>query len=409
MQKRKLLIIEPSSSGVSLIPAALSLGVDPVVLTYNREDRVVAPPYLQQASAVLEVDTVDQAALEAVIDQYARDQRIAGIVPGFEYHVSLAARLSHRYGLRGLNPRIVDSLRYKDLMRDQLRRCGVAVPRYLTITGAAMLARVEEEVGYPCVIKPTNGSGSLHVTKVHDEAELRAAYGRMGQDDVLDMGLRLGQNAIVESYIAGPEYSVEGYVHDGKVSFLSVTEKLLCQEPYFAELGHIVNACLSEQARAVIYDYAESVVHALGIDLGPFHCEVRVCRGEPIAMEIAARLPGDSIVELVHESTGVNLAEVMIRSYLGLPLGAPPPDSGRCAGVCFFTLENASSFHRIEGVAAVERLPGFKRFELLAQPESYVPPPISSLGRAAKAIFAGGSYAVVKDEMAEAKNLIRFY
>jgi biotin carboxylase len=294
-------------------------------------------------------------------------------------------------------------------MRDRLRSCGVACPRYLTLSGRAQLSEVATTVGFPCVIKPVNSSGSLHVTKVHDQAELEAAYDRMCEDEALDMGQRISRIAIVESYVAGPEFSVEGYVHDGEVHFLSITEKMLCAEPHFAELGHIVNTYLRGDERARIYAYAETVVRAMCIELGPFHCELRVCDGQPIIMEIAARLPGDSIVELIQESTGVNLAETMIRCYLGLPVAPPPAEAQRYAGVCFFTLDNANYFHSVEGLPAVARLPGFKRFELLAQPASYVPPPISSLGRAAKAIFAGASYHDLKVEMEQAKSLIRFY
>ncbi len=409
MRRTKLIIIEPSSSGVALIPAASSLGLDPVIATYNRGDRVVPRELLAQASDVIEVDTIDAAALSEALHHYARGHQIAGIVPGFEYYVGLAARLSHELGLRGLDPAIVDSLRYKDQMRDALSAHGVACPRYLTVTDRSMLAQVEARVGYPCVIKPVNGSGSLHVTKVYDRAELEAAYDGIGQDDTLDMGLRISQVAVVESYVAGPEFSVEGYVHDGRIHFLSVTEKMLCQEPHFAEVGHIVNTCMRDEERVAIYDYAASVVRALQIGLGPFHCELRVSAGQPIAMEIAARLPGDSIVELIHESTGVNLAEVMIRSYVGMDMPPRPAAAARYAGVCFFTLDNANYFHAVDGVSAVKQLPGFKRFELLAQPASYVPPPISSLGRAAKAIFAGPSYHDLKLEMEQAKSLIRFH
>ena len=342
MPRAKLIIIEPSSSGVSLIPAAAGLGLDPVVVTYNKNDRIVLPEYLNIAADVIEVDTIDPAALYEAVRNYARHHRVVGVVPGFEYHVALAARLSHALGLRGLDPQIVDSLRHKDKMRDELSARGVACPRYLTVSDRSMLDQIAEKVGFPCVIKPVNGSGSLHVTKVYNQAELEVAYDRMCLDDALDMGLRISHTAIVEAYVAGAEFSVEGYVQDGRVHFLSVTEKMLCEEPHFAEIGHIVNACLSLVDRAAIYHYTESVVRALRIGLGPFHCELRVCAGQPIVMEIAARLPGDSIVELIHESMGVNLAEVMVRSYVGMDVPEPPPGTNRYAGVCFFTLDNAN-------------------------------------------------------------------
>jgi biotin carboxylase len=409
MEKGKLLIIEPSSSGIALISAASTLGFDPVVLTYNQGDRIVPVEHLDMAADVIEVDTSDELAMADAIRRYTRQHRVVGIVPGFEYYVAVVARLSHQLKLRGLDPGIVDNLRYKNQMRARLSACGIASPRYLTVSSIAMLDQIAECVGYPCVVKPINGSGSLHVTKVYNQAELETAYAMICQDEMVDMGLRMSHTAIVESYVSGPEFSVEGYVQDNQVFFLSVTEKMLCQEPYFVEIGHIVNAPLGRLERAALCEYTESIVRALGIDMGPFHCEVRACEGRPIAMEIAARLPGDCIVELILESIGVNLAEVMIKTYLGIEVASPPPENDRCAGVCFFTLNNSNYFSGIEGVAAVERLPGFKRFELLAKPASYVPPPINSLGRAAKAIFAGASYQQLKTEMAQANRLIRFY
>lgn len=408
MSGDKVIIIEPSSSGLLLIAAARELGLDPVVVTYNQGDRAIPREHLAMAGEVLVVDTSDEVALDEVVGRYLRGHRVVGVVPGFEYHVPIAARLGHRYQLRGLDPQAVDAVRLKSRMRDQLRASGVAVPRYVTVKGRSRLGLVEERVGYPCVIKPINGSGSRQVTRVESRQELEAAYDELCRDTVLDMGLRLSAEAIVEAYVPGPEFSVEGYVHEGEVRFVSVTEKILGKEPHFTEMGHIVSARLSPEESAAVLGYTRAVVEALQINLGPFHCELRVSSGQPIAMELGARLPGDSIVELIQESTGINLARVMLQSYAGMDIDAPPRDGRRYAGVCFFTLGERSSFREVEGVSAVERLPGFKRFELLAQPGAYVPPPTSSLGRAAKAIFTAPTYPSLREEIRQARSMIRF-
>ncbi|MEO7731183.1 MAG: hypothetical protein ABIY55_09445, partial [Kofleriaceae bacterium] len=73
MSRDTLLILEPSSSGVSLISAARKLGVDPVVVTYNQHDRVVPRDHLALAADVIEVDTLDEVAVARAIHDHARD------------------------------------------------------------------------------------------------------------------------------------------------------------------------------------------------------------------------------------------------------------------------------------------------------------------------------------------------
>jgi hypothetical protein len=123
---------------------------------------------------------------------------------------------------------------------------------------------------------------------------------------------------LLEAYVDGPEFSVEGYVTGGQVHFVSVTEKLLSAEPYFVELGHIVQANLSESTIHAIKCYTTRVVNALGVNLGPVHCEIRLGQKGPVVMELAARLAGDRICDLIDLALGVSLPRIMIETYLSI-------------------------------------------------------------------------------------------
>src|SRR2546423_8114805 len=162
----------------------------------------------------------------------------------------------------------------------------------------------------------------------------------MTTDLVADFGRRPSSRVLLEEYVAGPELSVEGFVQDGDVHFVSITEKLVGPEAYFLEVGHIVQAQLPPAAVQAIRSYTEEVVRALGTPFGPFHAELRLTGRGPVLIEIAARLPGDHICDLILRARGVDLRRSMIAAYLGqaVPVPAPLTDPVRgYAGIHFFT------------------------------------------------------------------------
>lgn len=93
----------------------------------------------------------------------------------------------------------------------------------------------------PAVFKLRDSAGSIHVRRVDDLDQLRAAYRAMVSDPrPEDVGRPIGARAVNEAYVPGPEDSADGDVGpDGPVVLL-VTYKPLSPEPHFAEIGHSV-------------------------------------------------------------------------------------------------------------------------------------------------------------------------
>lgn len=368
-----VLIIEPSSSGTQLIAAVTRLGHRALVLSHNDADRTVPPAELDRWGAELAVvDTNDLAAVRACASRLAEQRVIAGVLPGFEYYVPTAAVLAAELGLPGLAPEICHRVRDKLQMRQALAAAGIAGPVFRPVAGRDELASVAGQLGFPLVLKPVRSAGSIHVRLVHSPAELRSAYDAIATDATLDLGVSLGPEALVEEFIAGPEFSVEGFVRNGRTVVVSITEKMVSDPPGFIELGHTVPASIDAGCRRLIRDWTAEVVRALGVDCTVFHLELRLRDGVPHVIEFGARLAGDAIPLLIELSNGVDLADIFVRLATGRPIEdiAPlPADSARqVAAIRFFYEPGLEVISSAPAVAELQALPAVISGEVTASP-----------------------------------------
>ncbi|WP_051942871.1 ATP-grasp domain-containing protein [Streptacidiphilus rugosus] len=407
----RLLVVEPVGSSLAVLDAARELGVEVVVATFDQGDRTLSAALRDRTDHLLRVDTNDEAALtDAVLELHA-EHPVTAVVPGFEFYVDTAARLAARLGVRGLAVDAARRLRDKSLMRDALDAAGLRVPRYARAGNGAELEAAARLVGFPAVLKPTRSAGSVHVSRVNSLAELHAAYAWMRQDPRTDLGRGLDGRVLLEEYLAGPEVSVEGYVVDDEVVIVSVTAKELGPEPSFVEVGHTVGTELDPEVRAAIESYVADVCRALGVTFGPFHGELRLPDGRPVLIEMAARLAGDHICDLIALATGTSLPRIMLASYLSLPpeqVAAAVAPAVKCAAIHFFTAPELTTLTRVEGWDSLLRSEGVLEAELYLAPGDAVPPLEDFRGRLGHVVFTADSVAEAQQRRAVLAGAVRF-
>ena len=98
----------------------------------------------------------------------------------------------------------------------RLRRAGVAVPdfaRCRTLEEALAFARARR---FPLVVKPSRGWGQRGVARVDDETQLARAF-HEARAHSASAGLPL---VVVESWLDGREYSVNGWIEAGRLAEL---------------------------------------------------------------------------------------------------------------------------------------------------------------------------------------------
>jgi biotin carboxylase len=405
-----VLIIEPMGAGLALADAAWRAGYHVIALSYDDDDRRLPDRYRDRVE-LIQVETNDEAAVtEIAVDLDAR-RPLAGILPGFEFYVDTAARLADRFGLPGLPVQTVARLRDKAAMRAAAEAAGLRVPRYAEAVDTATLTAAAERVGFPAVLKPAASAGSVHVSRVDDAAQLAEAYAWMEADPRTDLGRRLDGRVLLEEYLDGPEVSIEGFVSRGEIRVLTITRKLLGPEPWFVEVGHIVPHELDEPTQAEVEAYVAAVARALGLTLGVFHCELRLVGGEPVLVELGARLPGGHITDLVELVTGVSLPVVMLAAHTGLDpatLGAFGTPRAKHAALAAITAATGSG--PVTGITGLDRLrsaPDVIDVQVYVSPGDDLPLPDDFRARLGHVIFAADSYSAALERWHAVRSEVR--
>lgn len=202
----------------------------------------------------------------------------------------------------------------KAAMKTKLRSEGVAVAPYRAVVGAKQVARAAECLGFPLVIKPAFGTGSMNTFVLRSQAELVELLGSdIGQ--VLFTKPRL---LLVEQYLdVDNEYSCDGIVSNSKVVFALPSRY---STPVLGHVGDMLGTVTldpdSETGIAILRMHAQAVA-ALGMTNGVTHLEILDTSDGWVLGEIACRPGGAGVVRNGLLSRGVDLWEAFMRHSLG--------------------------------------------------------------------------------------------
>ncbi len=218
--KRVLLLLTPSSyRGAAFSAAAERLDISIV-------HGVDLPKTLAREWNVplgLDFSRPEEAA--SAIVKYAEDHPIDAIVSVDDSATVLAALASDRLGLPSNSPDAAVAARDKEVMRELLHDRGVPVPGFKAFPADHDPAVMSREVSYPCVVKPTDLSGSRGVIRADTPEEFVAAIARTRQV-IESAGQPLSAATIlVEDFIPGFEVALEGLLDDGRLQGAGVVRQ----------------------------------------------------------------------------------------------------------------------------------------------------------------------------------------
>lgn len=361
MSTARLLLVESNTSGTGRLFAqrARRLGLAPLLLSSDpARYRFVAADSVESVT----IDTGDRRALLALAGTLHRRGVLAGVTSSSDYFVAMAAHVAARLGLAAPSPPAVRRSRDKLRQRVALRRNGVAVPDFRAAHSAPEAVAAGLALGWPVVVKPVRGTGSVGVRLCRDAAET-ALHARALLHQPNERGHAAPSRILVERYVAGDEYSVEAF--DGQV--VGVTRKRLGPEPCFVETGHDFPAPLARAAREAIEAHVRAGLSALGLGFGAAHVEVRLGADGPCTIEVNPRLAGGFIPELVRLASGVDLVSATIARVAGLPRPAPAAGRG-AASIRFLVPPRAGTLLEAAGLDAARRLPAVEEAVLYRSP-----------------------------------------
>ena len=316
-----------------------------------------------------------------------------GVVSLHEFTVGTAAALAAAAGWPGPGADAAAASRDKRRFRALLAAAGVAVPCWADATSPADLAAFFAGGRRPAVLKPADLASSASVHRVASAAGAARRLERV-------CGLSFSGGAIVEEYLDGPEYSVEGVVVEGELALAVVTAKALGSPRCFLERQHVVPAPVAAPDHRALVAATAASLRAMGVRDAVIHAELRLVAGRAVPIEIACRPAGDLIPDLVELASGVNLYEIQAAQALGAPR-LPPLAFARVAGVRFL-IGRGTVARFVEPALVARRHPGVLVVDQLLPAGRRVPPPVGNWARAGFAIAVGPDHGTVERTLRDA-------
>ncbi len=399
---RVLLIAPHTSYRISAYyRAAAGLGIDLVVA--SRGEHSLIPEIASGIHVDLEHP---QSAVETILRQ-ARQGSFDAVIATDDATVELASRVAGRLGLPH-NPTAATRIaRRKDLARQALASAGLPVPTFRRVDLDAPIEPQLEGLEYPQVVKPLALSASRGVIRADNVADLAAACRRIAPllEPLSDPEER--RYALVEDFIAGSEFALEGLLEDGELRVLAVFDKPdPLDGPYFEETYYLTPSSLPEATQNSVARWVEEACRAYGLRQGPIHAEVRINPEAVWVLEIAARTIGGDCARLLSFGTGHSLEELVLRQAVGEQVRLS--STSGAAGVLMIPVPGAGVLRRVEGVMAAAKVPGIEDV-VIAVREGYELVPLPEGGSYLGFLFAvGDSTRAVEQSLRRAHACLNF-
>lgn len=340
---------------------------------------------------------------------------VAAVLTFAEAAVPAVARVGAELGLPAVGERTAFLARDKHAMRTAVDG-AVPQPRFALARDLDEARRAAASIGYPVVLKPIIGTGSMYVRSVDTEDELARHFEvvRRGGWESLDYDPlhrrahdRYGGALLVEEFVPGTEISVESIVVDGRTTSFAVHDKPLPTGPTFEEVYACTPTRLPRETVDRLYAATAAVHAAMDITMGVTHVEFRLRDGEPLLLEAAARMGGGPIYRSVQLSTGVDMVEAALDLAMGrTPLIEPRPDPVPVGFRNIFP-DRAGTLAAVHGVDEARADPRVDEIEIYRQVGEHLKVPPQTFQGHGHLIFQAGSADRLDDVFEEFRRLVR--
>lgn len=360
----------------SFVDSAERLGVTLVLATdrcHHLDD-----PWRDGAVAVRFDD--DDTSLR-VIEEAARDRPLAGVVAVGDRPTVLAARVTEALRLPG-NPVAAAAItRSKTAMRRTFAAAGLRGPWFVAVPADADLLATAGKIHYPCVVKPIGLSGSRGVIRADSPRQFVLAVDRvralLARPDLRAQRSDLNDELLVEGYIEGSEYAVEGLLTRGELRVLTVFDKPdPLDGPFFEETIYVTPPAMAASLRHAIEKEVQRATAAIGLVHGAVHAECRVGADGVTMLEVAARPIGgicSKVLRFAADGRQASLEEVLLRHALGEEVSrfVREPQS---AGVMMIPIPRRGFYRGVAGQDAARRVEHIEELRITAKPDQLIEP-----------------------------------
>lgn len=323
---KRIMILGGGEFQVPLIKRAKKLGYYVILCDFRDDVEGIAlsdKHYL--------VNTLDSSQLIEVGEK----EKPNGVVTNSEPAFLSMAHAAEKLGLRCMS--VDDTKLYKNkfLMREFCHEHGILSPRYKCCKNVEEALDFFNEIQKKCIIKPLDNSASRGVFSVNSEKDIKLHF-----DQCITASSADNPAIIIEEYITGTEFTIDGIMTPKGHRSLAISEK----KHY--EYNENVAYQLLFDNKNEYFDYDllrkenDHLVDLTGIPFGLTHAEYKYSNGRFFLIEIQARGGGNYIAtDIVPFISGVDSYKEQLKWAVGEEVDADysyEKLSSRCAVLHFF-------------------------------------------------------------------------
>ena len=345
MNKLLLVIPENSYKSNDFVLTAEKLGIDFLIITDS--DQVTS----QFGDTVIIQNFDENISDETLI----KLQKITHVLPVDHSGLKYAGYLVDLLGAKGNKLFAIEHSMNKFESRNTFNSISNIKAKNMIVKSLKDIELFTEKHG-TSVLKPNFGSASKSVLKINNFNQ--------SKDYIINlMNDCEGQEMIIEQYIEGTEYALEGNLINSNLNKITIFDKPIeYKEPYFEESIYITPSELSEELQNQIVELIGNACKKIGLENGPVHVEFKILDEKIFIIEINPRMIGGLCSKCL--SFGlfkVSLEEItlhaflydelkpieLLSNYVGV-LMLPTPKTGKFVSI------NQDELEKIDNVSTVE-------------------------------------------------------
>src|ERR1041385_293947 len=253
----------------------------------------------------------NDASVELFLDlvaHIAKTNKPDRIVALEEFDVVVAALAREHLCMDGMSSSTAKTFRDKYAMAVRARDGGVTVPDFIPAINNQEIADYIKRFPAPWVLKPRSDVSAIGIRKLENADEAWTAIEELNKRETLR---ERASYHVLACFIPGEVFHVDSLVHDGRVAFAGVNK--YGRPPL--QVAHGGGAYISQ---TVPHDSAEKkklleinrrLIKAMKMETGATHAEFikSDANGDFYFLEIAARVGGAYIADVLEAASGINL------------------------------------------------------------------------------------------------------
>jgi predicted ATP-grasp superfamily ATP-dependent carboligase len=256
---------------------------------------------------------------------------------------------------------------------------GARRPRQIVLDPGTDLVAAADIIGFPLIIKPSEGAGSRGIHVCEGPEDLTKCEGLYDSEGVI----------LCEQFVVGAEVGVDAAVIDGEVKLVLVREKTMTSLPFRQEVAYSAPAARIPEE---VVEQIQLCVDALGLDRCLLHADVILGPDGPFVVEMAGRPAGLLLSsQLVPLCTGVDYLGLglLLLNNIGSAAEMLADSNPQRCGHMAFIQTRAGNVTRVPDPASLMLQPGIGFAEVWAQPGDVLGPVQTAADILARGVILG--------------------